>query len=196
MEWRVIPSNTNYEVSDRGDIRRIGKVNNLAVSKRTKNFTTYLRVTLFDKGKRQYRQVHRLVAEAFIPNPNNLPQVDHIDADGSNNTVANLQWVTASENIKKSFIQNPEKLRICSKGGKLAAVTSRKHAISRYKQILGNRFLRYYSANEINKDGAVTYRCECGIVRTASVMYKELRNHKGKCPICTNTVKKSNPSLL
>lgn len=47
--------------------------------------------------------VHRLVAEAYIPNPNNLPQVDHIDNNPYNNNVENLRWVSAKENVNKSY---------------------------------------------------------------------------------------------
>jgi hypothetical protein len=46
--------------------------------------------------------VHRLVAQAFIPNPDNLPQVDHIDGNKLNNNVENLQWISASANTKKA----------------------------------------------------------------------------------------------
>ena len=52
----------------------------------------YKQVNLFKNGKRYYKRVHRLVAEAFIPNDNNLPQVNHIDGDKTNNTVQNLEW--------------------------------------------------------------------------------------------------------
>lgn len=59
----------------------------------------YLRVDLFDKnGKRKHHKVHRLVAEAFIPNPDNKPQVNHIDGNNQNNSITNLEWVTDAEN--------------------------------------------------------------------------------------------------
>lgn len=49
------------------------------------------------------RLLHRVVAETFIPNPLNLPEVDHIDGDKSNNCVSNLRWVTRSENMKYAY---------------------------------------------------------------------------------------------
>ena len=58
----------------------------------------YRRVTFTVDGKKKKFAVHRLVAEAYIPNPDNLPEVDHIDRDKSNNSVENLRWVTKSQN--------------------------------------------------------------------------------------------------
>ena len=58
----------------------------------------YLYVALFRNGKRYYRRVHRLVAEAFIPNPDNLPEVNHKDEDKTNNLASNLEWCTAHDN--------------------------------------------------------------------------------------------------
>lgn len=54
-------------------------------------------------GSSRSRIIHRLVAQAFIPNPENKPQVNHKDGDKSNNSLDNLEWVTVSENILHSF---------------------------------------------------------------------------------------------
>lgn len=63
----------------------------------------YYQVFLFREGKGKTALVHRLVAEAFIPNPENNPQVNHKDGDKHNNKVTNLEWVTCSENQLHSF---------------------------------------------------------------------------------------------
>ena len=59
----------------------------------------YLYVILCKEGIKKKYYVHRLVAEAFIPNPDNLPQINHIDENKENNHVDNLEWVTCKENI-------------------------------------------------------------------------------------------------
>ena len=58
----------------------------------------YLQVQLSQDGKEKWYLVHRLVAIAFLPNPNNLPQVNHISEDKLDNRVSNLEWVTCKEN--------------------------------------------------------------------------------------------------
>lgn len=61
-------------------------------------FKGYLRVDLYNRTIRKHKRLHRLVAEAFIPNPCNYPQVNHLDGDKNNNTVSNLEWCTNLEN--------------------------------------------------------------------------------------------------
>lgn len=197
MRWQVIKDFPNYQVSETGQVKNIKFNRTLSFSRSHKKFTTYLRVTLFKDNQRFYRSVHRLVAESFLPNPFNFSQVDHIDANGENNYVSNLQWITPSENIKKSFLQNSAiKTEACKKGGLKGGFKNREKAKQKYKQILGNRFKSFHPSGALIQDACVTYICECGSQRTASVMWKELRLHKGKCPVCTNTVNRSSESLL
>lgn len=78
-----------------------GRVYSEKVNGFLKPFTTgkgYLKVDLHKNGKRTHKKVHRLVAEAFIPNPLGKPQVNHIDGNKKNNSYTNLEWCTNQEN--------------------------------------------------------------------------------------------------
>lgn len=63
----------------------------------------YLILNINIDGKRKCKALHRMLAEAFIPNPNNLPEVNHKDANRMNNSLDNLEWVTHGQNIKHSY---------------------------------------------------------------------------------------------
>ena len=93
--WLPIESKPNYEVN------KIGEVRNIKTGRVLKHHTRkdgYCQVML---GRKTVpKSIHRLVAIAFIPNPDNLPQVDHINGLKSDNRVENLRWVDASENYK------------------------------------------------------------------------------------------------
>lgn len=92
-KWRFIEGYSPYEISTLGRLRRIGKILTTPISK-----IGYQRKYLKDKKKNLL--LHRAIAVAFIPNPLNLPQVNHKDGDKSNNKIDNLEWVTASQNIQ------------------------------------------------------------------------------------------------
>lgn len=92
-KWRPIRGFPDYEVSDRGRVRSRGTlILKPDVAK------GYERVTLFVSGTRHRRQVHRLVADAFIHNPDGLPIVNHKDENKRNNAVDNLEWCTQMYN--------------------------------------------------------------------------------------------------
>lgn len=66
----------------------------------------YISVVMCLHGKHKNALVHRLVASAFIPNPESLPQVNHIDGNKANNAVQNLEWVTAKQNHDHAIVEN------------------------------------------------------------------------------------------
>lgn len=97
--WKTIEEFPNYEVSDKGDIRRKGA----RIVRKPFDNHGYLVVGLNCKGKQINRLVHRLVAKAFITNTLNKREINHIDGNKLNNAVSNLEWVTASENLTHAY---------------------------------------------------------------------------------------------
>lgn len=94
--WKpVIGYEGNYEISNLGRLKNIYKCKKIL---KTYNSSGYKRVKLFKNKIGTHILVHRLVAQAFIPNPENKPQVNHIDSNRSNNNVINLEWCTQREN--------------------------------------------------------------------------------------------------
>lgn len=108
-EWKRIVINeqeTNYEISNLGRGRNLDHLNWKSKGILTPKFNRsngYYSYCINFNGKQYYRYVHRLVAQAFIPNPNNLPQVNHIDGDKSNNKLDNLEWCDGIYNMKHAF---------------------------------------------------------------------------------------------
>lgn len=96
--WKSI-GNTNYQVSDSGEVMNTKTGKTLKQCKRNKG--GYLAVDLCVNGVRKTHFVHRLVAEAFIPNPEGKPQIDHYNDNPEDNRVENLHWVTSIENVTK-----------------------------------------------------------------------------------------------
>lgn len=100
-----------YEVSDHGRVRSVQR-SAVAANGDTMNWCSVMRrpalsgggypaIVLLDgtKGRHKSSRIHRLVAAAFVPNPDNLPQVNHIDGVKTNARADNLEWVTAQQNM-------------------------------------------------------------------------------------------------
>lgn len=86
----------NYSITKEGNVinTRTGKVRALDLNKKL----GYYQVDLYKNNKRTKHYIHRLVAQAYIPNPDDLPEVNHKDSDRTNNHVSNLEWVSSSGN--------------------------------------------------------------------------------------------------
>ena len=95
--WKDITNYDGYMVSNMGRIMS-KKTKQLIIRKLTTAWDGYMEVGLYRSGKMIRLKVHRLVAQAFIPNPENKPEVNHIDFDRRNNILANLEWCTSQEN--------------------------------------------------------------------------------------------------
>lgn len=91
-----------YQISNTGFVKSLN-FNHTGKEKILKNKVNrrgYCYVTIYQNGKQNYPGIHRLVAETFIPNPNQLEQVNHIDGNKENNNIENLEWCTQTENIR------------------------------------------------------------------------------------------------
>ena len=100
--WKEIEGYPNYQVSNMGRVKRLST----GYYRRTEKILKpqlqnngYLHIKLSQKDKTKCILVHRLIAQVFIPNPNNLPQVNHINEDKTDNRVENLEWCTQKYNI-------------------------------------------------------------------------------------------------
>ena len=102
--WKVIPAfGGRYEASETGEIRHSLNKN---IRKARRNKFGYLQLNFSRNdgtGKSDTILIHRLIAKTFIPNPSNLPEVNHKDGNKQNNNVENLEWCTCSENGKHAF---------------------------------------------------------------------------------------------
>lgn len=98
-KWKSIKDFSGYEVSNSGDVRnaRSGKVLKPCYS------TGCAHVTLCDTNGHHQKKVHRLVAEAFIDNPNDDTEVNRLDGNKHNNAATNLEWCDRSRNMKHAY---------------------------------------------------------------------------------------------
>lgn len=123
--WKTTKQSEYYMVSNYGRVRSIDKVIRFwhkgkkdwverlekgKILKLTPNPNGYTRVTMWDRCTPKTESIHRLVAEAFIPNPDNEPLVHHIDHNRQNNRYDNLMWVSYEYNNKESWESGAQKI--------------------------------------------------------------------------------------
>ena len=156
-----------YEVSSLGRIRnsRTGLLRRFSLQGNHK----YYIVNLWKNNVSYSRLVHRIVAKAFIPNPNNKPQVNHLDKNGLNNDISNLEWVTCSENHLHAFKNG----RVGSKsrlGEKISLVSK-----FRYVYWDSNRS-KWKSSIKVNgkNHNIGRYNCEIEAAKSADNFIKKL----------------------
>ena len=143
-----------YQISSFGRVKtfRYRNSHKVGILKPQKNVRGYLIVDLKNHCNRKHFTIHRLVAQAFIPNPDNLPQVNHKDEDKTNNHVENLEWCTNEYNYNYGTARErlSEKLRSISKKARKPVICT---------DLDGNFIKEYESVSAVEEDGH-----SCGVV--------------------------------
>lgn len=178
-EWKDIAGYEGlYKVSNMGKVKSLPKFGNgdgksdrvLKVDVSKKTATNYYRVTLSKNGKTKRFQVHRLVAGSFIENTSNKPYVNHIDNNGENNQVDNLEWVTHSENMIHSQRQGRQ-FANQSKAGKAAGVVLASKAKFKHLSNIGKVFgeWTFLSVTQESLNWKGIFRCSCGTEKEVNI---------------------------
>lgn len=110
--WKDIKYFPNYQVSNLGNVRNKSRGNILKpnpVLKKCGYVAWEVNITDERDGKQKHGKISRLVATAFLPNPDNLPVVDHIDRNPENNRLDNLRWYSQSDNNRNTNVRKDNK---------------------------------------------------------------------------------------
>lgn len=188
-----------YKISNTGKVYSFVTNKTLKPYKQVTRNTTYDRVYLVKNKVKVRYLIHRLVAEAFIDNPDNKPCVNHIDNNGSNNNVDNLEWCTYSENLLHAQKQG-RLFEAQSKGGKNRAESARLEAenfsISLVGQVLGKfKVIEHIGLKPVGNKGIMrhTFNLECQDCGSFKTTNKEdLIANPNSCRTCDTRSKTMN----
>jgi hypothetical protein len=156
-QWRLVVGNPDYRISDHGNVQRATPGKNTAPGRPLAFVVTkthgYLAVTLCWPGMvRRFIKVHRLVAEAFIPNESNLPSINHKNFDKTDNHVSNLEWCNQSQNLLHAHA-----------GGRVSYLNRRGEGNNNSKLIASQiQAIRLMSAKGV---GMLSLACMFGVTR-------------------------------
>lgn len=160
-----------YSIDENGNIfsHISGKI-----LKQHANHRGYFMVSLYKDGKVKNHVIHRLVALTYIPNPNNLPEIDHIDTNRQNNNINNLRWCTRKENCN-----NPLSLKHAGDSRK-----GERHYL--YGKSLSEEIKAKMSISKIGHPTSKETRIKIGNANRGRIMSEEQKrrlseSHKGKC---------------
>lgn len=166
--WRDIIGYDGYQVSNLGRVKSLGN-NKTRKEKVLKPETIngYLRVCLSKEKKGKHILVHRLVADAFIPNIDNKPYIDHIDGNPKNNNIDNLRWCTHKENMNNPIAK--KRTSDSLKGHNTSEETKKKigksHSISIYQidKTNGCIIREWSSMTDVERELGIDHRkiCNC-----------------------------------
>ena len=183
-----------YEVSNFGMIKSLPKGDGNGNRERLLKFdiikngtNSYRRVTFSFQNKQVRKSVHRIVAEAFIENPENKPFINHIDNNGENNNVSNLEWCTQSENMihaqKQGRLHEAQ-----SRGGKKNLVSD-EQALVKYAHFVGQKkgtvtIVGIAGRKGIKNDFYLNALCDCGKKYEVNMSQFSL-NRASSCRSCS-----------
>lgn len=201
-KWKPISGYEGlYEVSNKGNIKSFHKNKDGVLIKlftEKLKHTNYKYLTLVDVfgNKKQFR-VHRIVAEMFLSNKHNKRFVNHIDNNGENNCVENLEWCSQSENIKHSHNQNrSEQVYLANKIQSNKAQRNREEMIGKKygKWLVLKAMPKEYTTKSVSK---MLCKCECGTEK--EVVMINLKNGRStQCMSCAgkNKGRNKNASII
>lgn len=161
-KWKDIVGYENeYQINQFGEIRTLKNSPKLKkydvlkpqISKRN----GYVYQMLYKNGKEKLLRVHRLVAMAFLPNPNNLPQVNHKDGNKQNNSVDNLEWCEQSDNMKHAYKNG---LQTPSENQRKAIINTNKLKQKKVCQIKDGEVINTFSGiSEASRQTKISISC-------------------------------------